>query len=178
MRGQIAGSDERGGQRWTRCLGAVDDGQNGFDGHGLFLCLFSRLWRKYRPDGGAFKACCRGGPAIRGRRLNGYKFRRQHPVGPYILDFACLERHVAIEADGGQHADNRADRRRTAWLKARGWRVLRLWNNDILANTEGVVGIILRTLEAAASEKPSKPSPSRAPGARVPPSPAIAGEGH
>ena len=99
--------------------------------------------------------------ALRGRRLGDYKFRRQHPVGPYILDFVCLDRQMAIEADGGQHADNETDRRRTAWLKARGWRVLRIWNNDILANTEGVVGIILRTLKAVRPAKPPKPSPSR-----------------
>lgn len=98
---------------------------------------------------------------LRGRRLAGYKFRRQHPVGPHILDFACVERRVAVEADGGQHADNEADRRRAAWLRARGWRVLRLWNNDILANTDGVVGIILRTLESTETPRTPKPSPSR-----------------
>jgi primosomal protein N' (replication factor Y) len=99
--------------------------------------------------------------ALRGRRLGDYKFRCQHPVGPYILDFVCLERHMAIEADGGQRADNEADRRRTAWLKARGGRVLRFWNNDILATTEGIVGIILRTLEAVRLAKTPKPSPSQ-----------------
>ncbi|MCC7015994.1 MAG: endonuclease domain-containing protein [Rhodospirillales bacterium] len=99
--------------------------------------------------------------ALRARRLGGHKFRRQYPVGPYILDFACLDRRIAVEADGGQHAGNEADRRRTTWLKARGWQVLRIWNNDILANTEGVVRIILRTLESAEPAKTPKPSPSR-----------------
>ncbi len=98
---------------------------------------------------------------LRGRRLNGYKFRRQRPVGPYILDFACLEHRVAIEADGGQHTGNENDRRRTAWLEARGWRVLRFWNNDILTNSEGVVSVILRTLEAASPAKVQSPSPSQ-----------------
>jgi primosomal protein N' (replication factor Y) len=98
---------------------------------------------------------------LRGRRLAGCKFRRQHPVNPYILDFACVECRLAVEADGGQHAGNEADRRRVALLRARGWRVLRLWNNDILANTDGVVGIILRTLESTKTPRIPKPSPSR-----------------
>ncbi|HYB57668.1 MAG TPA: endonuclease domain-containing protein, partial [Alphaproteobacteria bacterium] len=71
--------------------------------------------------------------ALRGRRLEGYKFRRQHPLGPFIVDFACLEHRLVVEADGG-HADSDDDRRRTAWLERRGWRVVRFWNNDILAN--------------------------------------------
>ena len=55
---------------------------------------------------------------LRGRRLQGYKFRRQHSLGPFILDFACVEHRLAIEADGGQHADNEHDHRRTAWLES------------------------------------------------------------
>jgi primosomal protein N' (replication factor Y) len=83
---------------------------------------------------------------LRDRRLEGFKFRRQHPVGPYILDFACVEHRLAVEADGGQHADNPYDERRTAWLTTQGWRVLRLWNTDILMNTEGSAELILRAL--------------------------------
>lgn len=86
---------------------------------------------------------------LRGRRLHGFKFRRQHPLGPYVLDFACVEHRLVIEADGGQHADCRRDQRRTAWLEARGWRVVRFWNNEILANTEGVQDAILRALGSA-----------------------------
>jgi very-short-patch-repair endonuclease len=84
--------------------------------------------------------------ALRSRRLQGFKFRRQHPLGNYILDFACIEHRLVIEADGGQHADNKADAHRTAWLESQGWRVIRFWNNDILANTEGVLDTILRFL--------------------------------
>src|SRR5579864_8634919 len=73
--------------------------------------------------------------ALRDRRLRGYRFRRQHPIGNCIVDFACTQHRLIIEADGGQHADNENDRRRTAWLESEGWRVLRFWNNDILANT-------------------------------------------
>jgi very-short-patch-repair endonuclease len=83
---------------------------------------------------------------LRSRQLDGFKFRRQHPFGPYILDFACIVHRVAIEADGGQHVDNAGDDRRTEWLAARGWHVLRFWNNDILTNAEGVLETILREL--------------------------------
>jgi very-short-patch-repair endonuclease len=88
---------------------------------------------------------------LRGRRLRGFKFRRQHRLGPFIADFVCVEHRVVIEADGGQHAENRGDARRTECLEARGWRVLRFWNNDILANTEGVQEAILRALENGAA---------------------------
>src|SRR6266851_7066042 len=84
--------------------------------------------------------------ALRDRRLRRYRFRRQHPIGVFIVDFACTRHLLIVEADGGQHADNEDDRRRTAWLEAEGWRVLRFWNNDVLANTEGVAEIILKEL--------------------------------
>ncbi len=80
--------------------------------------------------------------ALRGRRLEGYKFRRQHPIGRFIVDFACTKHHLVIEADGGQHDESSSDARRTAWLESRGWRVLRFWDNDVLANTDGVVSTI------------------------------------
>jgi very-short-patch-repair endonuclease len=86
--------------------------------------------------------------ALRGRQLQGHKFRRQHTVGPFILDFACVEHRLAVEADGGQHDDNLADERRTTWLKSQGWRVIRFWNNEILGNLDGVMDCILRELEA------------------------------
>ncbi len=77
---------------------------------------------------------------LRGRRLAGAKFRRQTPVGRYIVDFICFQARLIIELDGGQHATNLvADDERTAWLEGQGFRMLRFWNNDILDNTEGVV---------------------------------------
>jgi len=85
--------------------------------------------------------------ALRDRRLVGYKFRRQRPIGPFIVDFVCIEHKLVIEADGGQHADNEADESRTAWLQGRGWRVLRFWNNEILANTRGVIETIAAALQ-------------------------------
>jgi very-short-patch-repair endonuclease len=83
---------------------------------------------------------------LRGRQLDGWKFRRQHPVGPYVADFACVERRLIVEADGGQHAGSQSDVQRTAWLEGQGWRVIRFWNNDILGNMEGVMGEILSAL--------------------------------
>ena len=83
---------------------------------------------------------------LRGRQLSGYKFRRQHPIGNYIVDFACTRHALVIELDGDQHADNVGDARRTVWLESQGWRVIRFWNNDVLTNTEGVVEAILRAL--------------------------------
>jgi very-short-patch-repair endonuclease len=88
--------------------------------------------------------------ALRARPLKGYKFRRQHPLGPFIVDIACLEHRLVVEADGGQHADSDDDRRRTAWLERRGWRVVRFWNNDILANPAGAEEVVLRELEGHA----------------------------
>ena len=85
--------------------------------------------------------------AMRDRRLAGYKFRRQHPIDDFVVDFACTKHHVVVEADGGQHAENQRDEQRTARIEAQGWRVLRFWNNDILSNTEGVILTILRELE-------------------------------
>jgi very-short-patch-repair endonuclease len=84
-------------------------------------------------------------------RLNvrqlGVKFRKQVPVTPYIADFACLERGLIIELDGGQHDENRAkDENRTRYLEAKGYRVLRFWNTDVMRNIEGVVEAIAREI--------------------------------
>ena len=76
---------------------------------------------------------------LRCRQLGGYKFRRQQPVGQYIVDFVCLERRVIIELDGGQHAKQVGyDAERTAWLESQGFRVLRFWNNQVFQELEGV----------------------------------------
>jgi very-short-patch-repair endonuclease len=91
---------------------------------------------------------------LRNRRLLGYKFRRQHPIGRFVVDFACTRHRLVIEADGGQHADNEADERRTAWLESQGWRVIRFWNPDILRNAEGVVTMILQALEENSPHPP------------------------
>jgi len=82
-------------------------------------------------------------------RLSAWKFRRQHPIGRRIVDFACPERKLAIELDGGQHAlRERADERRRIELAERGYRVLRFWNNEILDNLEGVLETIVGALSS------------------------------
>ncbi len=87
--------------------------------------------------------------ALRGRRLINYKFGRQHPIDPYIVDFACTEHGLAIEIDGGQHAETAANQKRAVWLESHGWRVIRFWNNDVLGNINGVVLTVLQALQNA-----------------------------
>jgi lipoate-protein ligase B/very-short-patch-repair endonuclease len=97
---------------------------------------------------------------LRNRQINGAKFRRQHPVGRYILDFYCDQFQLAIELDGGQHAEQIArDEVRSAWLNARGIRVLRFWNNDVLSRTESVLEAVYL---ATNSDAPPSPQPSPA----------------
>jgi primosomal protein N' (replication factor Y) len=84
---------------------------------------------------------------LRDRNLDGLKFRRQRPVGPFIADFACVEERLIVEVDGGQHNGSASDARRTAWLQSRGWRVLRFWNDEVLRNVDGVCEQILSLLK-------------------------------
>ena len=71
------------------------------------------------------------------------KFRRQEPIGNYIVDFVCQEKRIVIEVDGGQHStEHRRDNERDKWLKMQGYKVLRFWNNEVLTNTEGVLEVI------------------------------------
>ena len=82
-------------------------------------------------------------------QLGGVKFRRQHPIGPYIVDFVSLDSKLVIEIDGGQHNYSSVEKRdelRTEWLTKEGYQVLRFWNNDVLNNTEGVVESIKAAL--------------------------------
>jgi very-short-patch-repair endonuclease len=84
---------------------------------------------------------------LRRDQLNGLNFRRQHPVGPYVLDFYCPALRLAIELDGGQHnidRQRRKDDRRTRWLGANGIKLVRFWNNDVTGNLQGVLEEIAR----------------------------------
>ena len=77
---------------------------------------------------------------LRQRNLDGFRFRRQQPIGPYIVDFFCPDARLVVEIDGGQHAAREnEDAERTEWLGSRGYRVVRYWNNEVLSNTEGVL---------------------------------------
>jgi very-short-patch-repair endonuclease len=76
---------------------------------------------------------------LRNRQLGGFKFTRQEPIGKYYADFACRDRHVIVEVDGGQHAESTADRQRDDDLAALGYRVIRICNNDVIGNIEGML---------------------------------------
>ena len=85
------------------------------------------------------------------------RVRRQHPIGRHIADFAVPSRKLVVEVDGGQHASAQAhDDARTRTLEARGWRVIRFWNSDVMSNLDGV----LETIAAELREPPSSPRPS------------------
>ena len=89
---------------------------------------------------------------LRARRFNGFKFRRQVPLGAYIADFVCFDRRLIVEADGSQHAENARDHIRDAWFVAQGFRVRRFWNADILARPSEVADTLWHDL---AVEPPS-----------------------
>ena len=91
----------------------------------------SKLWRHFRL-----------------RQMLGLKFRRQHPCGKYIVDFACIDAKLVIEVDGGQLNDRNAqDKERMQWLESAGWKVLRFWNNELIENVEGVLDVIFAALK-------------------------------
>ena len=90
------------------------------------------------------------------RQIQGHKFSRQMPIGPFVADFLCREARLVIEVDGGQHCESKRDRSRTDFIEAQGFRVIRFWNNEVLENIEGV----LLTIAHALIEAPP-PAPSR-----------------
>jgi very-short-patch-repair endonuclease len=90
-------------------------------------------------------------------------FRRQAPIGPYFVDFACHAQQLVIELDGGQHnemAQFQIDRQRDAYLATKGYRVLRFWNNDVMINIDGVLSVIADTLASGPAASPPTPDPS------------------
>jgi very-short-patch-repair endonuclease len=91
---------------------------------------------------------------LRGRQLGGFKFVRQEPIDRYYADFVCRERRLIVELDGGQHAGRPTDKQRDSKLGALGYRVIRIWNNDVIENLEGV----LQTLVCARKKQPLTPS--------------------
>ena len=95
---------------------------------------------------------------LRAHRLSGQKFRRQQPIGPYIVDFVHFGARLIVECDGGQHNESANDRRRDAWFDAQGFRVLRFWNHEIVNETESVLSAIFAALN------PLSPGPSPARG--------------
>jgi very-short-patch-repair endonuclease len=98
---------------------------------------------------------------LRARQLDGARFRRQVPLGPFIADFVCLEAKLVIEVDGALHANaTEYDARRTAWLEAHGWRVIQFWNNEVDRNLKEVLASIRREPSARGGFPPSRPSPA------------------
>lgn len=104
--------------------------------------------------------------SLRLRQIDGHKFRRQYPLGRYIVDFVCLERKLIVEVDGSQHSERKVeDTIRSQWLRNKGFRVVRFWNNEIMSNLDGVTTVIGEALRAM-GEPPSLPSPSQGEGVR------------
>jgi very-short-patch-repair endonuclease len=102
----------------------------------------ARFLRKKNTDPEYFLWCY-----LRGRRFEKYKFRRQRPIGNYIVDFVCLWKKLIIEIDGDQHAiQKNYDDKRTAFLQDRGYKVIRFWNGEILTEIKNVLDTIWYTL--------------------------------
>ena len=96
---------------------------------------------------------------LRNRQLQGVRFRRQQPIGTYVVDFVSLEKRIIIDIDGGQHdkeVTRRSDEARTRWLRERQYEVLRFWNDEVLNNLEGALEAIA---VAVGEESLSSPSP-------------------
>ncbi|NBB24746.1 DUF559 domain-containing protein [Porphyrobacter sp. SLTP] len=90
---------------------------------------------------------------LRASRFEGAKFTRQFPIGDFIADFACRSLRLAIELDGGQHADSTTDANRTRIIEAHGYRVIRFWNNEVLENIDGVLTVIAKEIAIARNER-------------------------
>ena len=98
---------------------------------------------------------------IRAHRFTGYKFKRQVPIDHFIVDFLCPARRLIVELDGSQHADSAGDAGRDAYLRAQGFHIIRIWNNELFTNEEGVAVAILNALQAPLPN----PSPAEGRGA-------------
>ena len=93
--------------------------------------------------------------ALRGARLQGFKFKRQQPIGVYIIDFVCFEYSLIIEIDGGQHGDKTSKgHERSNWLQSQGFRILRFWNNEVIERKDDVLESIIRALREYPSPQP------------------------
>lgn len=98
---------------------------------------------------------------LRAKHFGGLKFRRQQPIGTYIVDFVCFEKKIFVELDGGQHTqpeEMQNDSMRDQWFEAQRYKVLRFWDNEVLTNTQGVLEMISKY---CLSHPPLNPLPSR-----------------
>jgi len=112
------------------------------------LLKFAKLMRRLPTDAEAVLW-----KHLRGGRLIKFKFKRQQPIGDFIVDFVCFERRLVIEVDGGQHQAE-TDATRTQWLEAQGFKVLRFWNNEVLRSGEDVLESVIRALREFPSPQP------------------------
>jgi very-short-patch-repair endonuclease len=102
------------------------------------LVTFARQLRKKSTNAEKEMWAC-----LRAKRFQGLKFKRQEPIGGYIVDFVCYEKKLIVELDGGQHAMPECkDKERDIWLQSQGFKVLRYWNNDVLCKLESVMEAI------------------------------------
>ncbi len=100
--------------------------------------------------------------SLRDRRFAGFKFRRQYPIGHYIVDFICLDSRLIVELDGAQHLDNHEyDQNRDAWLVEQGFRVLRFWNNEWRTSADEVLNCIWHQLQQLTPHPPLRGTLSR-----------------
>jgi very-short-patch-repair endonuclease len=106
--------------------------------------------------------------ALKDRRFQSFKFRRQVPIGPYVADFLTFESRLVVEVDGGQHAESARDIERDRWLAENEFRVLRFWNNDVLSNLDGVLTALATELQntphPTSRLRSTSPSPARGEG--------------
>jgi very-short-patch-repair endonuclease len=94
---------------------------------------------------------------LRDQRLAACKFRRQHPIGPFVADFACVELRLVVEVDGGQHDNLERDERRTVWLQSQGWHVVRFWNLDVQRNMAVVTELLVAEIALSRGRHPHPP---------------------
>ena len=140
---------------WPSGLGAVGEGARGARSRPRKDQKLLKFAKQMRSD--ATKSEARLWAVLRAKKLDGWKFKRQVPLGPFIADFVCFDARLVIEADGGQHSERESDDMRDRWFADNGFRVLRFWNNEIMDNMDGVVAALRQALT------PSPTSPSTVP---------------
>ena len=141
--------------------------RSGWEGEGMLPSrkeLLARArWMRANPT----EAEKRLWATLRDRRLAGHKFRRQQVIYPYIVDFVCFESRLIVEADGSHHADKKEDAHRDAFLRGQGFRLLRFWNNEVLADVDAVASALFDALSVphpVGRRAADCPSPARGEG--------------
>ena len=155
---------------WPSGLGAVGEGARAARSRPRKNQRLVKFAKQMRTD--ATPAEARLWSVLRAKNLDGWKFKRQVPLGPFIADFVCFDARLVIEADGGQHSECESDDMRDRWFVDNGFRVLRFWNNEVMDNIDGVVAVLRQALT------PSPTSPSTVPAQGFVSSPARGEDGN